>query len=55
MKLHILNNHSSIEEKKNGFTYYCEICNIGYFIEHKIIAHLETTKHKIKISTLNNL
>ena len=55
MKLHILNNHSSIEEKKNGFKYYCEICNIGYFIEHKIIAHLETTKHKIKISTLNNL
>ena len=55
MKLHILNNHSSVEEKKNGFKYYCKICNIGYFIEHKINAHLETTKHKIKIASNTNL
>ena len=35
MKLHILNNHSSIEEKKKGFKYYCETCNYGVINEKK--------------------
>jgi len=53
LKLHILNNHSNIEEKKKEYKYYCEYCDIGYLVEHKINTHLNTLKHKIKISTLN--
>ena len=48
MKLHILNNHSNSEEKKKEYTYYCEYCDVGYFIEDKYIKHLATQKHKIK-------
>ena len=55
LKLHILNNHSSIEEKKKEYKYYCEYCDIGYLVEHKINTHLNTLKHKIKISILNIL
>ena len=55
LKLHILNNHSSIEEKKKEYKYYCEYCDIGYLVELKINTHLNTLKHKIKISTLNIL
>ena len=54
MKLHILNNHSSIEDKKKEYTYYCEYCNIGYFIENKFNSHLKTMKHKIKISSIDS-
>ena len=50
MKLHILNNHSSIEEKKIGFKYYCETCDYGIMNEIKYKIHLDTSKHKIKIS-----
>ena len=55
MKLHILNNHSSIEEKKIGFKYYCETCDYGIMNEIKYKTHLETSKHKIKISKKNIL
>jgi hypothetical protein len=55
MKLHILNNHSNNEDKKKAYTHYCEYCDVGYFIENKYNKHLDTTKHKIKISTINNL
>ena len=55
LKIHILNNHSSIEEKKKEYKYYCEYCDIGYLVEHKINTHLNTLKHKIKISILNIL
>jgi hypothetical protein len=54
MKIHILNNHSSIEEKKLGFKYYCEICDIGYVVEHKFNTHLNTLKHKIKVIAISN-
>ena len=50
IKLHILNNHSSIEEKKIGFKYYCETCDYGIMNEIKYKIHLDTSKHKIKIS-----
>ena len=52
---HILNNHSSIEEKKKEYKYYCEYCDIGYLVEHKINTHLNTLKHKIKVSSITNL
>ena len=50
MKLHILNNHSSIEEKKKGFKVYCEVCDYGIDSETKYLHHLETIKHKMKIT-----
>ena len=55
MKLHILNNHSSIEEKKIGFKYYCETCDYGIMNEIKYKIHLDTSKHKIKIASNTNL
>ena len=55
MKLHILNNHSSSEEKKKEYKHYCESCDVGYFIEDKYNKHLATQKHKIKIATLTIL
>ena len=55
LKIHILNNHSSIEEKKKEYKYYCEYCDIGYLVEHKINTHLNTLKHKIKVASLTNL
>ncbi len=54
MKIHILNNHSNIKEKKLGFKYYCEICDIGYVVEHKFNTHLNTLKHKIKVIAISN-
>ena len=54
MKMHILNNHSNIEEKKKGFKFYCEACDYGIINESKYNEHLGTSKHKIKISTRNN-
>jgi hypothetical protein len=50
IKLHILINHSNIEEKKLGFKYYCETCDYGIMNELKYKIHLDTIKHKIKIS-----
>jgi len=55
MKLHILNNHSSIEEKKKGFKFYCEVCDYGIINESKYNEHLETSKHKIKITSIHIL
>ena len=49
MKLHILNNHTSIEDKKKNFKFYCATCDYGVINERKYNEHLETTKHKIKI------
>ena len=46
MKLHILNNHSSIEEKKKNINIIVN-CDIGYLVEQKINTHLNTLKNKI--------
>jgi len=45
-KTHILNNHANFEERKNGFTHFCELCNIGYFSIASWNNHLNTKKHK---------
>ncbi len=49
--MHKLNNHSSIEEKKKEFKYYCSHCDFGCFYENFMKNHNETIKHKYKIST----
>ena len=48
MKLHILNNHSTREEKKKGFKYYCEYCDMGTFAKFIYNKHIKTKKHKNK-------
>jgi hypothetical protein len=48
MKTHILNNHSSKEDKKKGFNYYCEKCDVGVFTETSYKIHLDTQKHKMR-------
>jgi len=53
LKMHELNNHASIEEKKNKFKYYCEYCDVGFFYENFINNHNKTQKHKYKTLTNN--
>lgn len=45
LTLHILNNHSTIEERKKNFPYYCELCDIGKGTENEINIHYKTKKH----------
>lgn len=51
LKMHKLNNHSTIEEKKKEFKYYCSHCDFGCLYENFIMKHNETTKHKYRVST----
>lgn len=48
LKTHVLNNHSSKEERKCGFKYYCEKCDLGVFTATSFKNHTETQKHKSK-------
>ena len=48
IKTHTLNNHSSKEEKKTGFKFYCDKCDFGVFTETSFNLHLNTKKHKMK-------
>ncbi len=41
----MLNNHSTEEEKKKEFSYYCEICKIGMYAETIYNKHLISKKH----------
>jgi hypothetical protein len=45
MKTHKLTKHSSKEEQKNGFKYYCDKCEFGTFGDILFTRHLETKKH----------
>ena len=49
-RLHILNNHSTVEERKKGFKYYCEVCDTGRASKKEIETHLKTNKHKNMIN-----
>ena len=49
LKMHKLNNHSTIEEKKKEFKYYCSYCDFGCLYKNFMIKHNETTKHKYKV------
>jgi hypothetical protein len=43
---HKLNNHGSQKERKAEFKYYCDICDIGCFVESIHETHLNSIKHK---------
>jgi len=47
---HILNNHSTKEEKKNKFKFYCETCDFGVFVKSAYDKHIKTKKHNMKFS-----
>jgi hypothetical protein len=44
-KNHILNNHSTKEEKEKSYKYYCKECDFGVFVKSCYEKHLLTTKH----------
>jgi len=46
LKTHLLNNHSTREERKSEFKFFCECCDYGSFYENFINVHNETAKHK---------
>lgn len=45
-KQHILNEHSSLEEREKEFKYYCKYCNFGSFSIDSIEIHNKTKKHQ---------
>ena len=45
LKSHILNNHSTIEEREKGFKFYCKKCNFGSFTKSCYNKHLDTLNH----------
>jgi hypothetical protein len=47
-KTHILNNHSSREERKENFSFYCEKCDFGCLTNSSFELHLKTKKHNMK-------
>ncbi len=47
-KTHILNNHSTIEERKKEFLYYCECCDYGIYSKDLFDNHLLKKRHLMK-------
>lgn len=45
LKKHVLDVHSTKEERKKEFKYYCDVCDIGCFTENIMKAHNRTKKH----------
>jgi hypothetical protein len=55
MDTHILNNHSSKEERKKKYKCYCEYCDFGAFSEENYKKHLDTKKHKQMLELIKNI
>jgi len=53
MRLHMLNHHSTPDERRKGFTYYCEYCDFGTFGESNYNKHANTRRHKRFVELLN--
>ena len=47
-RYHVLNNHASIEERKNTFTYYCDWCSFGTFSKHAYEVHCMKNKNHLR-------
>ena len=45
MQTHILNHHSTSEDRKEKYPYYCDVCDFGVFSEASINKHIQTKKH----------
>ena len=46
MKVHCLTHHSTKEDRKKEFKYYCDKCDFGTYAEILFTRHCETKKHK---------
>ena len=44
--VHKLNNHSTKEERKKEYKYYCELCDFGVLSKSLYEKHIETITHK---------
>jgi len=47
MLKHILNKHSTIEERKQKFKFYYELCEFGSFSKDTFDIYINSDKHKI--------
>ena len=45
MKVHCLTQHSSKEERKKEFKYFCDKCDFGTYADILFTRHCETNKH----------
>jgi len=45
MKVHCLTHHSTKEDRKKEFKYYCDKCDFGTYAEILFTRHCETKKH----------
>jgi hypothetical protein len=53
MQQHVLSFHSTKEERKAGFKYYCEHCDYGTFAKTFFDKHNGTSKHKTIMDIVN--
>jgi Zinc-finger of C2H2 type len=45
LKSHIMSQHGTPEDRKKGFKFYCDICDVGVFAKAYWKMHLESNKH----------
>jgi hypothetical protein len=45
---HCLNNHCTKEERKKGFPFYCEKCDVGSMTQKGLDKHFKTKAHNLK-------
>ena len=48
LEQHILNEHSTLDERKNKFKYYCKTCDYGSISKDSYQRHTKTKKHLLK-------
>jgi hypothetical protein len=53
-KKHVLNSHSTKEEREKQFKFYCKLCNFGTFSNDTMNLHKESNKHKNFETIFNN-
>ncbi len=52
MKQHILNEHSTKEQREKEFKFYCKYCDFGTFSKKTLEIHNNTNKHQKYIMRL---
>ena len=55
IRQHILNMHSTIEERIEKFKYYCKKCDYGCFSKPHFENHISTNKHKCKTEKIDKI
>ena len=53
--IHTLNHHSTKEQRKEQYKFYCDTCDFGVFSQKLIDNHIKTKKHHNLVNnTFNN-